>query len=201
MDHRVNDASHIFLLGIGDAYLGIMTLLNEHRSAADDVTATIAFVGENALRAVTGDDERIRRYYNSSMIFVANDHPVFDQDARKLKRRHGGVVRSQETRLQKMLLAHRETVFERLTEATTDWRRKHTTKAAEAPVATFVPPVANLSEERLLERTNDIFELFEKHLPERDMAKTPGIVVSKTCASYMTPTRGTRASLSPHPRT
>jgi len=177
--HRVNDASHIFLLGIGDAYVGIITLLNEHRSAADEVTATIAFVGENALRAATGDDERIRRYYSSSMIFVANNHPVFDLDGRKLKRRHGGVVRSKEKRLQEMLLAHRETVFERLTEATMDWRRKHAPKAIEAPVPSPVPPVVKLTEERLQKMTNDIFERFEKQPHEKGVAKTPGIVVSE----------------------
>lgn len=88
------------------------------------MTSTIAFVGtDNALRGAAGDDHRVRRYYRTSLIFVAHGHAAFDPDARKPRRKHGGVVRSDADSLQDMLLLHRAEVFRRLLDETEDWRR------------------------------------------------------------------------------
>lgn len=74
------------------------------------------------------DDQLSRTYYQKSLIFVADEHSCWDPEGKRPKRRHGRLQRSGKSRLQEMLHAHQEDIWEHLESKTEDWREEQRVK-------------------------------------------------------------------------
>ena len=121
---EVHESTHIFLLGIGDAYLGLINLISNQESCTDRITFVMAFVAEsplNRVRRATDEEILARWFYEHSLIFVAGKHALWDRD-RKPRRKFGKLVESPFDDLNEMLLQHRAQVTGLLEEATMNWR-------------------------------------------------------------------------------
>ena len=121
---EVQESTHIFLLGIGDAYLGLMNLLNNQESCTDRITFFISFVAEtplNRIRRATNDELVARWFYQRSLIFVAGKHGLWARD-RRPKKKFGTLVESPYNDLNEMLVGHRDQVTQLLEQETEDWR-------------------------------------------------------------------------------
>ncbi|KAF1844706.1 uncharacterized protein K460DRAFT_284171 [Cucurbitaria berberidis CBS 394.84] len=111
-----HDATQVFFMGIGDAYLGLVDLLshNDHTTELDSpVECLIGFVADTTIQAIrraTGDT--IANWYHAhSNIFVKNSHFVWDpKRQRKLRRKLGNLVKSPKDSLDDMLEEHLEEV-------------------------------------------------------------------------------------------
>ncbi|OAA55920.1 histone deacetylase [Niveomyces insectorum RCEF 264] len=102
-------AQQIFLLGAGNAYLGVKVLL-VNRDCKARITGIVNFVNGN-LRAVKSDaDPDLTQWYKShSRVYVGHDHACWQtaEFIRKInKRRFGDVVRSPVSGLNRMLRQH-----------------------------------------------------------------------------------------------
>ncbi|KAH7025471.1 histone deacetylase [Macrophomina phaseolina] len=147
----LGDNTHKFFIGVGAAYSGILDLMGENgkytrsllwaldetnKSASDDCTKEtdhiFAFVGENSLQSIKKltDDYIGHWYYDSSHVFVANNHAAWDPARqRKLRKKYGNVLRSQHSDLSEMLEEHRATVTEVLLSKTEEWREEQAATA------------------------------------------------------------------------
>lgn len=136
---ETSDYTHLFILGIGEAYLGVIKLLSDERmggAALDAADHVFGFLGENAIRALrVGDDlTRITQWYEKSSMYVSSKHSVWEKEV-KLKKRHGRVVKSKEAELQDMLFLHRDKVTAKMEEITHGWEEKLAAKKSLAAVA------------------------------------------------------------------
>ncbi|KAF2129034.1 hypothetical protein P153DRAFT_357507 [Dothidotthia symphoricarpi CBS 119687] len=110
------DATQVFLMGIGDAYLGLVDLLslNENCTEPDSpIACLIGFVAETAIQSIKRptDDTIASWYFERSRIFVKNSHFAWDPArAKKLRRKLGNLVRSPMETLDTMLREHEEEV-------------------------------------------------------------------------------------------
>ncbi|CAK7568520.1 MAG: Histone deacetylase hda1 [Sporothrix epigloea] len=108
---QISEASpEIFLLGVGNAYLGVKVLL-VHRDCKARINGVVNFVNGN-LRAVKSDaDPDLTQWYKThSRVYVGSDHACWQTNEfiRKIsKRRFGDVVRSPVTGLSSMLKEHK----------------------------------------------------------------------------------------------
>ncbi|KAL9080214.1 MAG: hypothetical protein Q9157_000997 [Trypethelium eluteriae] len=121
---EVHESTHVFLLGIGDAYLGLINLLSNQESCTDRITFLISFVAEtplNRIRRPADEDEVARWFYQHSLIFVARKHGLWDRD-RKPRKKFGRLVESAYDDLNEMLVGHREQVMRLLEQETEEWR-------------------------------------------------------------------------------
>ncbi|KAI9689327.1 MAG: Histone deacetylase hda1 [Bathelium mastoideum] len=121
---EIYESTHVFLLGIGDAYLGLINLLSSQESCTDRVTFVISFVAEtplNRIRRATDEDMMARWFYDHSLIFVAGKHGLWERD-RKPRKKFGKLVESAYDELNEMLVGHREQVTRLLERVTRDWR-------------------------------------------------------------------------------
>ncbi|KAL1900896.1 Histone deacetylase hda1 [Sporothrix stenoceras] len=116
-------AQQIFLLGVGNAYLGVKVLL-VNRDCKSRIDGVVNFVN-GSLRAVKSDaDPDLTQWYKThSRVYVGTDHACWQTSefTRKInKRRFGDVVRSPFMGLSRMLKEHaedaREWILERLPE-------------------------------------------------------------------------------------
>ena len=132
---EVGDSSHIFFLGVGNAYYGLTDLFRAQPDVLTNVDKTIGFVCENELRGVYDPDNDMvaRDYYRRSLVFVTHEHPCWDPDRKKPKRRHGQLRRSEKSRLQEMLHAHREEVWNELESAVEGWREEQKVQEVNGP--------------------------------------------------------------------
>ncbi|KAK7921340.1 hypothetical protein PG985_009362 [Apiospora marii] len=116
------EAEDIFLLGVGNAYLGVKLLLTE-RHCKDRISGVINFVTGNLRPVKSSVDEDLSGWYKrNSLVYVANDHACWvDADmAKKVsKKRFGGVKKSHQTGLNKMMHAHAGEVHEWIAERVT----------------------------------------------------------------------------------
>ena len=124
-------------MGVGNAAYGLTDFFKQDPSVLTSIDAAIIFVTENDLRSVNDpDDDRLARtYFDRSLVFVADDHPAFDPERKKPKRRHGKVRRSDKTRLQEMLYSHQEEVFALLELKTAAWREEQSLKEGSGPMS------------------------------------------------------------------
>lgn len=145
---QLSDAEEIFLMGVGNAYLGVKVLLinrgkQSRFSSADaailtksslDCKARIAgivnFVTGN-LRPIKSDiDTELSSWYkDNSRVYVAGDHACwsdYDLTRKVQKRRFGTVVRSEMIGLNKMMHAHAEETQEWILERVEDTRGETT---------------------------------------------------------------------------
>jgi histone deacetylase 6 len=105
--------SQIFLMGIGDAYLGIKMLLI-NREVKGRVAGVVGFV-DGYLRPVKSDvDQELSSWYKEhSRVYVINTHYCWqdpDTNRKVNKRRFGTIKRSSETTVPMMMKVHAEDV-------------------------------------------------------------------------------------------
>lgn len=106
---QLYDVEELFLLGVGDAYLGVKVLLT-NRHCRNRVSGVVNFVTGNLRPVKSETDPELSTWYKkNSLVYVAADHACWsDEDLAKkvLKKRFGGVQRSRETSLNRMMEAH-----------------------------------------------------------------------------------------------
>ncbi|KAI0402978.1 histone deacetylase [Xylaria palmicola] len=106
---QLYDVEELFLVGIGDAYLGVKILLT-NRECKDRISGVVNFVTGNLRPVKSETDPDLSTWYkHNSLVFVAADHACWsDEDLAKkvLKRRFGGVKKSAQTGLNRMMEAH-----------------------------------------------------------------------------------------------
>ncbi|KAK5660808.1 hypothetical protein OQA88_12176 [Cercophora sp. LCS_1] len=116
-------AEDIFLIGVGNAYIGVKVLLI-NRDVKSRISGCVNFVTEN-LRPVKSDvDQELSSWYKeNSRVYVTTDHAVWSDaelTRRVLKRRFGTVIRSDVSGLANMMTAHASDaqawILERVTE-------------------------------------------------------------------------------------
>jgi len=109
-----NESSKIIFLGIGEAFKGILHILNTRNyESLDRIAGVIAFAAENALRPVSESFivDFAKWYFRNSRIFVARDHPVWAPErVRKTSRKFGYLIESSVVGLNPMLVRHRREV-------------------------------------------------------------------------------------------
>ncbi|KAK4241069.1 histone deacetylase clr3 [Achaetomium macrosporum] len=114
----------IFLMGVGNAYLGVKMLLISRLDVKSRVSGVVNFVNGN-LRPVKSDaDADLSSWYrDNSQVYVANDHACWsdpDLTRKVMKRRFGNVIRSHANGLTPMMAEHftdvRHFVMERVGE-------------------------------------------------------------------------------------
>ena len=128
---EVHESTHVFLLGIGDAYLGLINLLSNQESCIDRITFVISFVAEtplNKIRRATDEENVARWFYQRSLIFVAGKHGLWERD-RKPRKKFGNLVESAYDELNEMLIGHREHVTRLLQQETEEWRMQQPPKS------------------------------------------------------------------------
>ncbi|KAH7311734.1 histone deacetylase [Stachybotrys elegans] len=106
---QLYDANEIFILGVGNAYLGVKVLLI-NKDCKSRISGVINFVTGNLRPVKSQFDEGLSSWYKeNSRVYVAGDHACwFDPELTKKvhKRRFGTVVRSDKTTLNEMMQKH-----------------------------------------------------------------------------------------------
>ncbi|KAH9898632.1 putative histone deacetylase A [Xylariomycetidae sp. FL2044] len=107
------DADEIFLIGVGNAYMGVKILLTT-RDCKDRIQGVVNFVTGNLRPVKSETDPGLSAWYKqNSLVYVAGNHACWtDEDLHKKvsKRRFGTVKRSDQTGLNRMMEAHAEDV-------------------------------------------------------------------------------------------
>ncbi|KAL1613471.1 Histone deacetylase hda1 [Diplodia seriata] len=123
----LGENTHKFFMGVGAAYGGILDLLGENDDCTKETDHTFAFIAENSLQSIKKltDDYIGDWYYNSSHIYVAQNHAAWDPARqRKLRKKYGYVVRSPHDDLSNMLEEHRDEVTDIMLQLTEEWREE-----------------------------------------------------------------------------
>ncbi|PKY08662.1 histone deacetylase [Aspergillus campestris IBT 28561] len=109
-----NDATEIFLLGIGNAFYGVANLLINRDTLYQRVNGVVSFVAENPVRAVASHTQTwlSRWYRDNSLVFVSHTHGVWNNTGqRKPSKRYGQLIQSPKAGLSEMLMHHKGDVF------------------------------------------------------------------------------------------
>jgi len=128
---QLYETDDIFLMGVGNAYLGVKVLLI-NRDCKDKISGIVNFVTGN-LRPVKSDiDNELSSWYKEhSRVYVAGDHACWsDPDlTRKVhKRRFGTVVRSKMLGLDHMMREHAEEARQWILDIVASHQRGDTTE-------------------------------------------------------------------------
>ncbi|KAL1984364.1 hypothetical protein VTN96DRAFT_9225 [Rasamsonia emersonii] len=111
-----NDATHIFFIGVGDAFFGVANLLINRDSIYQRVNSVISFVAENPVRAVASHTQvwLSRWYKENSLVYVSHTHGVWNnvEGRRRPSKRYGRLIQSPKAGLSEMLVHHKHEVFE-----------------------------------------------------------------------------------------
>ncbi|KAK2735021.1 Histone deacetylase hda1 [Myotisia sp. PD_48] len=105
-----NDATNIFFMGIGDAFLGLANLLVNKERVHTKVSGVVCFVAENPVRAVTSNTTTwlSKWYRENSLIIVSERHSIWKNTAgKKPPKRYGWLVASKSNTLNDMMMLHR----------------------------------------------------------------------------------------------
>ncbi|KAI1471994.1 putative histone deacetylase A [Daldinia caldariorum] len=128
---QLYDVEDLFIVGVGNAYLGVKVLLT-NRDCKNRISGVINFVTGNLRPVKSETDTELSSWYKqNSLVYVTNDHACWmDDDLAKkvLKRRFGGVHRSPEVGLNRMMEVHAKEVFEFITERCSEDRSGNTTE-------------------------------------------------------------------------
>ncbi|KXJ86631.1 histone deacetylase [Microdochium bolleyi] len=124
---QLSDVEDLFVLGVGNAYLGVKILLT-NRVCKDRISGVVNFVTGNLRPVKSETDPDLSNWYKkNSLVFVANDHACWSNPelVKKVgRRRFGGVHRSPQNGLNRMMEAHMnemgEWIRERLTPDSAD---------------------------------------------------------------------------------
>ncbi|KAH8716962.1 hypothetical protein GQ44DRAFT_775716 [Phaeosphaeriaceae sp. PMI808] len=126
-----HDATQVFFMGIGDAYLGLVDLLSNNEQCSESesvIECLIAFVAETTIQSIkrATDDLIADWYYAHSKIFIKNSHYVWDPTRqRKLRRKLGNLVKSPQDSLDTMLEEHLEEVQDLLLKKKSEFEDRH----------------------------------------------------------------------------
>ncbi|KAI1095150.1 putative histone deacetylase A [Rostrohypoxylon terebratum] len=116
---QLYDADDLFLVGVGNAYLGVKVLLT-NRDCKDRIAGVVNFVTGNLRPVKSETDTDLSSWYKqNSLVFVTNDHACWgDPDLAKkvLKKRFGGVQKSPEVGLNRMMETHAKEVYKFINE-------------------------------------------------------------------------------------
>ena len=120
---ELGDASHIFILGVGAAYTAIIELLKANERITARIDKLFFFIADQDLRSCRSatDDNLSLWYYDTSMVFTAQNHHIWDINQRKPKKRFGTLIHSPHEDLQQMLAYHKEEIIEKMLVATDGW--------------------------------------------------------------------------------
>lgn len=123
---EIYDSSHVFIMGVGTAYASIVQLLKANDRCRAKITKIFSFISDqdamHSYKAAT-DDFLDRWYPDTSMIFVAENHYIWEKARSKpLSKRWGTLIQSPKTEIQEMLELHKNQVIEEMLEITEDWR-------------------------------------------------------------------------------
>ena len=124
---EINEATHIYLLGIGAAYTGVVWLLGNEERCQDRVDEVIAFVAESSIIGVSrpADDGVSTWYYQHSTIFVATNHYFWNPDRpKKQRKRYGTLKQSPHSDLNDMLRHHMPEVQATLKHGMEEWHEE-----------------------------------------------------------------------------
>lgn len=112
----------IWLIGAGHAFHCVAKLLAEHEGVVGRLNGVIGFICKNPLRPINSADSRLAAWYREkSRIFVSKDHDVWkrpdDKDGKKkISKRYGKIIKSDETILNSLMQRHLPEVVEFLKE-------------------------------------------------------------------------------------
>ncbi|KAI1480550.1 histone deacetylase [Daldinia eschscholtzii] len=128
---QLYDVEDLFIVGVGNAYLGVKVLLT-NRDCKNRISGVINFVTGNLRPVKSETDTELSSWYKqNSLVYVTNDHACWtDNDLAKkvLKKRFGGVHRSPEVGLNRMMETHAKEVFEFISERCSEDRSGNTTE-------------------------------------------------------------------------
>jgi histone deacetylase 6 len=123
---ELSDASHMFFLGIGQAYSGLVEMLKANDRCRDRLTKIIGFISDDCglpSYKSTTDDFLDHWYRDASHIFVAKEHYVWEKSKTKaLSKRWGTLEHSEYNNMQDMLAHHHKEVTGILTILTEGWK-------------------------------------------------------------------------------
>ncbi|KAF3032753.1 Histone deacetylase hda1 [Didymella heteroderae] len=118
-----NNATQVFFMGIGDAYLGLVDLLSRNETTTEETSKLeliIGFVAESAISSVkriNTDDDIGLWYHQHTKIFVKQSHYAFNRNStKKLRKKLGDLQQSNWDTLDDMLVGHRLEVQDLLLE-------------------------------------------------------------------------------------
>jgi histone deacetylase 6 len=133
-------------MGTNTGHGAILNFIKSHEDRAQKmITKAISFVEDVPLMSCKSqtNDYLPGWYYNTSLVFVANEHNYFFSDYyRKPKKRFGRVIRSEELSISDMLKEQRQAVFDCLLSETEEWRRTAPTEDIDDD---RMPPVGNFA--------------------------------------------------------
>ncbi|ETS79135.1 hypothetical protein PFICI_08988 [Pestalotiopsis fici W106-1] len=116
---QLYDFDDLFLMGVGNAYLGVKLLLTE-RHCKDRISGVVNFVTGNLRPVKSATDETLSGWYKrNSLVYVSADHACWsDPDLTKKvnKRRFGDVQKSDKVGLNHMMQRHAPQVFDFIAE-------------------------------------------------------------------------------------
>ncbi|PVH99637.1 hypothetical protein DM02DRAFT_614881 [Periconia macrospinosa] len=111
-----HEATQVFFMGIGSAYLGLVDLLGTYENCTEEgsvIESLIGFLSDTTLQSIKRPtDDNIGLWYHAhSLIFVDHNHPVWDPNRnRKLRKKWGKLLRSEKSTLEDMLSFHKPEV-------------------------------------------------------------------------------------------
>ncbi|KAI1851626.1 hypothetical protein JX266_003088 [Neoarthrinium moseri] len=112
---QLYDADDLFVMGVGNAYLGVRHLLTE-RQCKDRISGVVNFVTGNLRPFKSATDEDLSPWYKrNSLVYVAKDHACWSDpelEKKVYKRRFGGVRKSDQVGLNRMMQRHAGEVYE-----------------------------------------------------------------------------------------
>ncbi|KAI0181843.1 putative histone deacetylase A [Hypoxylon sp. FL1284] len=128
---QLSDVEELFIVGVGNAYLGVKVLLT-NRDSKDRIAGVVNFVTGNLRPIKSETDTELSSWYKqNSLVFVTNDHACWsDPDLTKkvMKKRFGGVIKSPVTGLSQMMEEHAKQAFQFITERCSEGRSGNTTQ-------------------------------------------------------------------------
>lgn len=135
--HRVSDATHLFVVGIGAAYASIIELFKANERYTNRVDKVFMFIDKQPLHSCRSatDDDLSNWYYHHSLVCAAAEHNIWEYTSKKPKKRFGTLVRSDRDNLQEMLLEQWDKVTGTMADLTADWQNPDTTTPKEDPMS------------------------------------------------------------------
>ncbi|KAI1104458.1 putative histone deacetylase A [Jackrogersella minutella] len=128
---QLYEVDDLFIVGVGNAYLGVKVLLT-NRDCKNRIAGVVNFVTGNLRPVKSETDTELSSWYkHNSLVYVTNDHACWgDADLAKkvLKKRFGGVQRSLQFGLNRMMEAHAKEVYQFISDRVEQGKSGNTTE-------------------------------------------------------------------------
>ncbi|KAE9971766.1 hypothetical protein EG328_005384 [Venturia inaequalis] len=123
---QINDANHIFFVGIGAAHAEMLWIITQQAEASERIDWIFNFVSETSIHPVNRPtDDYPDWYFKHSSVYVANDHLCWTQDKmRRIRKKHGKLIQSDFVDINDMLQEQKSQVMDKCLEITAQWRRR-----------------------------------------------------------------------------